>query len=112
MKAMLSSVAYARELSGDETDSASVKRDRRGSHTRDCSSTKSSGGWEDERMRAPLSMSSTIGADRVVSALTLRFLKFLVECAFGLSGVIWCVDVAVKLWACIFFQGCENSKKC
>ena len=58
----------------------------------------------------PRWMSSTTAADRDVSALTLGFLKFLVECAFGLSGLIGCVDVAVKLWACIFFQGCENIK--
>ena len=44
--------SIGRELSGDETDSASVKTERRRSPTRDCSSTKSSGGWEDERMRA------------------------------------------------------------
>ena len=29
---------------------------------------------------------------------------------FGLSGLIWCVDVTVKLWGCIFFKGCENIK--
>ena len=62
-------------------------------------------------MRAARWMSSTTAADRDVSALTLGFLKFLVECAFGLSGLIGCVDVAVKLWGCIFFQGCENIKK-
>ena len=39
--------SIGRELSGDETDSACVKTERRRSPTRDCSSTKSSGGWED-----------------------------------------------------------------
>ena len=39
--------SIGRELSGDETDSASVKTERRRSPTRDCSSTRSSGGWED-----------------------------------------------------------------
>ena len=62
-----------RALSGDETDSASVKRERRRSPTRDCSSTKSSGGWEDERMRAARWMSCTTATDRDVSALAPRF---------------------------------------
>ena len=61
-----------RELNGDETDSASVKTERRRSPTRDCSSTKSSGGLQDERMRAARWMSCTISVHRDVSAIALR----------------------------------------
>ena len=65
--------SIGRELNGDETDIASVKTERRRYPTRACSSTKSSGGSKDERMRAARWMSCNHSEHRDVSAIALRF---------------------------------------